>query len=294
MLRSMTGFGTATSSRDGASFLVEVRTVNNRYLKQHVRLPDQLQGLEPAIDAVVSSVLARGSIHVSVKFADASAAAAASINTEAVAAYLAQLGEIAGNGVSVSVDAASLLSLPGALVQDTGADLLARVRDDVLALTQKACDGVMEMRVREGVSIEADVRGQLEVISDHLSQIADRSGEVVDAYQSRLRQRMETLLADSGCEVRDEDLLREVAVFAERSDVAEEVSRLRSHVGQFEDLVGGDGGEPIGRTLDFLAQEMLREANTIGSKCLDGDMSRRVVEIKGAIDRIKEQVQNVE
>ena len=179
-------------------------------------------------------------------------------------------------------------------MQDTGADLLARVRDDVLALTQKACDGVMEMRVREGVSIEADVRGQLEVISDHLSQIADRSGEVVDAYQSRLRQRMETLLADSGCEVRDEDLLREVAVFAERSDVAEEVSRLRSHVGQFEDLVGGDGGEPIGRTLDFLAQEMLREANTIGSKCLDGDMSRRVVEIKGAIDRIKEQVQNVE
>jgi uncharacterized protein (TIGR00255 family) len=116
----------------------------------------------------------------------------------------------------------------------------------------------------------------------------------VQLYQERLRQRMQALLAESGTAVQDEDLLREVAVFAERTDIAEEVARLEGHLAQFTEIIDSEDGEPSGRTLDFLSQELLREANTIASKCLDVEISRRIVEIKGAIDRIKEQAQNVE
>jgi uncharacterized protein (TIGR00255 family) len=150
------------------------------------------------------------------------------------------------------------------------------------------------MRTREGDMLLAELRKYCSLIADHLRVVKEHAPIMVELFQQRLRQRMEALLAESGAAVREEDLLREVAVFAERSDIAEEVSRLQGHIDQFSDLIDRERGEPIGRTLDFLAQEMLREANTIGSKCLDVEISRRIVEIKGTIDRIKEQVQNVE
>src|SRR5262245_19280053 len=131
-------------------------------------------------------------------------------------------------------------------------------------------------------------------IAERLAGIAARAPQVVESYQARLRQRMESLLAEVGASVRDEDLLREVAVFAERSDIAEEIVRLGSHLEQFREIIDCDDREPSGRTLDFLAQEMLREANTIASKSSDAEISRRIVEIKGGIDRIKEQAANVE
>jgi uncharacterized protein (TIGR00255 family) len=139
-----------------------------------------------------------------------------------------------------------------------------------------------------------DLHGHCDVIAGHLQVIAERAPVVVELYQERLSQRMKTLLAREGTALRDEDLLREVAIFAERSDIAEEVSRLQGHLVQFQEIIDDRSGQPVGRTLDFLSQEMLREANTIGSKCLDVEVSRRIVEIKGGIDRVKEQAQNVE
>ena len=290
MLRSMTGFGTASRRDDGMSCLVEIRSVNNRYLKPHVRLPDQLQGLEADIDAALSRRLTRGSVTVTVKYSDTSATAAASINTEALAAYIEQLRSIDAS----PVDPSNLHSLPGIVVSDTGIDLMERIGSVVMELVAEACDGVLAMRTREGAAVQEDIEQHLNRIEEHLGNVETRAPHIVEEYQKRLHQRMSALLSDVGKSVRDDDLLREVAVFAERADIAEEIARLKGHLQQFRDLLGDADGEPMGRTLDFLSQEMLREANTIASKCLDGEVSRRVVEIKGSIDRVKEQVQNVE
>ena len=139
-----------------------------------------------------------------------------------------------------------------------------------------------------------DLRVHHKQIAERLATIHSRTPVVVEEYEKRLRLRVESLLKDAGFSVEPRDLIREVAVFAERSDVSEEVQRLSAHLEQFDSLLREDGGRPIGRTLDFLSQEMLREANTIASKSGDTVISREIVEIKGAIDRIKEQVQNVE
>jgi len=287
----MTGFGSASSHEDGLSILVEVRTVNNKFYKSHIRLPDTLQGLDAELDSFLSRHFVRGSVTASVKFVDNSFRAAASLNTAVIKRYVEQIREVDEN---LTIDAGRLLSLPGVLMHDTGEELVERIRPIITKLFVESCGSAIEMRAKEGKSLEKDLEIHLTKIDEHLEQIKDRAPLIVAEYEKRLRQRMEALLSDIGKEVTDSDLLREVAVFAERADIAEEISRLSGHLEQFREFIGSDNYDPIGRTLDFLAQEMLRESNTIASKCLDGDTSRRIVEIKGAIDRIKEQVQNAE
>ena len=150
------------------------------------------------------------------------------------------------------------------------------------------------MRHREGDSIQRDLEDHCGKIAELLSEVDKRAPEVVRQYQSRLQQRVELLANEAGASLSDQDLIREVAIFAERSDINEELTRLRSHIDQLHSILNEKNEAPVGRTLDFLSQEMLREANTIASKCLDATVSRHVVLIKGLIDRIKEQVQNVE
>jgi len=295
MIRSMTGFGGATVQDNGAHYALEIRALNNRYFKAQVRLPDEIQGLEAELEAAVARRLTRGSVVLTVRYADSSADAAGKINVAVINRYLEQLLTIGGlDHESARVDLGTMLTLPGVMIADTGEERLASARPVLVALLSEAIDKLIGMREREGEMLHRDLHKHCDRIADHLGIVTDRVPIIIDLYQEKLRQRMETLLAKSGASVRDEDILREVAVFAERSDIAEEVARLRGHLSQFEQIIDDSGGEPSGRTLDFIAQEMLREANTIGSKCLDVEVSRRIVEIKGAIDRIKEQVQNVE
>jgi uncharacterized protein (TIGR00255 family) len=295
MIRSMTGFGEAASRVDGAHYAVEIRSVNNRYFKAQIRLPDELQGLEAEIDSAVARKLTRGSIIVTVRFADTSANAAAKINTNAVQRYLEQLLSIPGlDHESARVDIGALIPLPGVVIQDTGEERMRSARGVLIDLVEQACDKVQLMRDREGQTLLKEFHKHSHVIAEHLAVVKQRVPVTVELYQERLRQRMQALLKDSGMAVREEDLIREVAIYAERTDIAEEVARLEGHLAQFGEIIDAADGEPAGRTLDFLAQELLREANTIASKCLDVEISRRIVEIKGAIDRIKEQAQNVE
>ncbi len=291
MLRSMTGFGSASSREDGVSLQVEIRTVNNKFYKSNVRLPDLLQSLEPEVDVLVSKQITRGSVTVNVKFMDSPEHGVATINGDILSNYINTLREVDS---SVSIEVSRLLSLPGVLSNDTDEDVVLRVKPLLLDLVRDGCEKVLEMRRREGQSLEEDLDCQLTKIAGHLSHIKERAPEIVREYQSRLRQRMEALFIEVGANVSEPDTLREVAIFAEKTDIAEEISRLDGHLDQFRELIGGPEDEPIGRTLDFLAQEMLRESNTIASKCLDGETSRNIVEIKGAVDRIKEQVQNAE
>ncbi len=295
MIRSMTGFGGAAREESGRRFSVEIRSVNARYFKVQVRLPDELAALEADLERLLSHRLSRGSVSVTVKFSDRSADAAAAVNVAAVARYIEQLMALPGSGdPAFRIDAATLLTLPGALDEATGGDLLEEARPIIETLVIDAADEMIAMREREGEALHEDLLSHIGEIDRNLAEVAERAPVMVELFQARLRQRMDSLLKENGVSARDEDLLREVAVFAERSDIAEEINRLGGHLVQFRDLLAADGSKPVGRTMDFLAQEMLREANTIGSKCLDVEVGRRIVEVKGAIDRLKEQVQNVE
>ena len=195
----------------------------------------------------------------------------------------------------LNIDLTALLGLPGVLqpAQDQ-AQMLAQARPVVLALVEKAADRLLAMRVVEGDALAEDLARQRATIRQRLALIAQRTSVVVEEYHQRLRARIDELMARAQLKITEPDLIREVAIFAERSDISEEVNRLAGHLEQFEQIVGADKGEPAGRTLDFLTQEMLREANTIASKSNDVQIARAIVDVKGAIDRIKEQVQNVE
>ncbi|MCA9286680.1 MAG: YicC family protein, partial [Phycisphaerales bacterium] len=295
MIRSMTGFGAATADADGTHFAVELRSLNNKYFKAVIRLPEELQGLEAELESALSHRLTRGSVVMTVRWSDASAAAAARINVDAVQRYLEQVLSIPGlEHNAARIDLGALLALPGVLVADTGEKLLERARPVLLRLADEASDRLVAMRIREGESLHEELHRHRLFIGERLEAVAGRAPQVVEQYQERLQQRVNALLAEVGSVVREEDLIREVAIYAERSDIAEEISRLQGHLDQFQEIIDSAADEPAGRTLDFLSQEMLREANTIASKSSDSEISRRIVEIKGAIDRIKEQAQNVE
>ncbi len=292
MIRSMTGFGTASTEVNGARYVVELRSLNSKYFKALIRLPDELQGIEADVEPELSRRLTRGSVVLTVRFSDTSANAAAQINTKALASYLDQLRAISGDGKSI--DVSHLVLLPGVLVTGTGEEVLHQARSVLKKLVVEACDGVLVMREREGLMLLDELHRHRRAIAARLEIIASRAPIVVEQYRHRLRERINAMLAESSTALREEDLIREVAVYAERSDITEEVTRLQGHLDQFSEIIDGDGDGPTGRTLDFLTQEMLREANTIASKCLDVQISREIVEVKGDIDRIKEQVQNVE
>jgi uncharacterized protein (TIGR00255 family) len=295
MIRSMTGFGGASAQAGGARYVVEGRSVNNRYFKALIRLPEELQGLEAELEAALAKRLMRGSVTMIVRFSDASAEAVAQLNIEAIRHYIKQLRTVPGlEHNTTAIDLGALVALPGVVVEDAGQERLERARPVLLELVEEVCQRILGMRTREGEMLHAELCKHCRLIADQLAAINQRAGVVVELYQQRLRQRIEALVAESGMAIRDEDLLREVAVFAERSDVAEEVARMDAHLAHFREIIDNKGETPAGRSLEFLSQEMLREANTISGKSLDAEISRRIVDIKSAVDRIKEQVQNVE
>lgn len=296
MIRSMTGFGEASAQIDGVHYFVEVRSLNNKYFKSIVRLPEEFQSLEAEIESKLRERISRGTVTFSASCSDSSMNAAHTINREALEHYVAQLKAVplvaAGQ---VNLDLAALLALPGVLQPPANEEArLQKTRAALLSLLDKACAGLIAMREREGRALLEDLRAQHAFISKRLHDISGFAPGVVAEYEKRLKARIEMMLRDGGVAVEPSDLIRELAVYAERTDIAEEIKRLTGHLEQFADLIGAGDGRALGRTLDFLAQEMLREANTIASKSPDAEISRRTVEIKGAIDRIKEQAANVE
>lgn len=293
MIYSMTGFGDAAAERDGNRYLVEIKSLNNRYFKPTIRLPEAVSALEAEIESILRKRVGRGSVVYTLRMKSGEMEVSARINTEVLRVYLEQL-KSAGFAVA---DPDRLLTLPGVLVSSELADETseaARHRQIVLDLTQQAADKLLAMRLREGEALLGDLLLHTQRIAGHLEGVRSRAGGVVEQYYDRLVSRVNELMAKAELKVSEQDLLKEVAVFAERSDISEELARLAHHVQQFEDAVRDENGEHVGRKLDFIAQEMLREANTIGSKANDAEIAGHIVEIKGAIDRLKEQVQNVE
>ncbi|RMH10501.1 MAG: YicC family protein [Planctomycetota bacterium] len=292
----MTGFGDASIHKDGTHYFVEIRALNNKYFKPILRLPDSLQPLEAELESTLRRLLRRGTVTLSVSVSEKSADAALEINHEALQRYVDQLKEArAVRDGAVALDLAALLTLPGVLQPPADEEeRLQRARSVLSTLIERACEALIDRRAREGEALAEELRSLLAVIADRLDQIDARAGEVVAEYERRLKTRVELLLQDAELVAEPPDLIREIAVYAEKTDIREEITRLREHLRHFGDLLLEDDDTPVGRTLDFLSQEMLREANTMASKSPNAELARLIVDIKGAIDRIKEQVQNVE
>lgn len=294
MIQSMTGYGSAQDTAEGTSLVVEVRSVNNRYLKLSIKLPEHLQFAENAVDRLIRSRISRGAIDFALRVRTEGVDLAGRINGELLQRYVDLLTRVrVPPGVQTTIDLATVAELPGVCetpsLDDDSRDKLVQA---IARLTEKALDALTEMRRDEGTALRADLLAACEQIEQRLAHIQERAPLVVEEYHARLKTRVEMLVKAGGYDLPEDGLLREVAIFAERCDVMEELTRLSSHLKQFRDLC--DRGEQVGRTLDFLTQELLREANTIASKSNDTRISRSIVEIKGLIDRLREQVQNAE
>jgi uncharacterized protein (TIGR00255 family) len=293
MIVSMTGFGDATAERGGTHYSVEIRSLNNRFFKPVIKLPEAVSGLEPELESMLREKLGRGSVTYILKMRSDSAEAAYHLNMPALKAYLEQLQQVKGLDRLVQIDLASLVQLPG-VCQEPGdqADAIEKHGAVIRELSVKAIDKLGAMRKKEGEVLFADLMKHVALVRSNLAEIAVLAPSVVENYHRRLRDRVAKLLAAAEAQVSQVDLIKEVAVFAERADIAEEITRLGAHTDSFEQSCRDS--EHAGRKLDFISQEMLREANTIAAKANDAEIAKRIVEIKGAIDRVKEQVQNVE
>lgn len=292
----MTGFGDASRDVDGIRYFIEIRSLNNKYFKGVIRLPEEFQVLEAELESELRRRLTRGTVTLTARCSDASAGSTFEVNHKALDHYVSQISrsQAVASG-NVAMDIGALLGLPGVLQPPANEEQrVGRARTVFRELLSKACEHLVSMRNREGLLLREELIGHGQMIEDRLAKIQLRAPTVVKDYEDRLRSRIDQMLKDAGITLQAADLIREIAIYAERTDIAEEIARLSGHIRQFHDLLANHDDRAIGRTLDFLSQEMLREANTIASKSPDSDISRMTVEIKGAIDRIKEQVQNVE
>src|SRR5438876_911288 len=290
----MTGFGEARRQVNGTSVAVEVRTINSRHFKLSYRASEGYAPLEPDVEAATREIIRRGTVQLNLRVDRATAAEDYRIDIDVLENYRQQLEDYtARREWNVPVDLRVLLTLPGAIIERSRAENDPRKEWPMIEpVVREALAATAKMRAEEGVALAADLAHNGRQILELLDAIAKRAPEVIQSYQSRLTTRVEQALSELNVTVEPADLLREVALFADRSDISEEIVRLRSHLQQYEAALMF--AESSGRKLEFITQEMGREINTIGSKANDGEISRLVVEIKTALERIREQIQNVE
>ena len=294
MIKSMTGFGEATVQIDSVAYTIEVRTVNNRHLKTHIRLPDAVAFLGDTIEKFLRSSVSRGTVNFSVRMQNNTVQGVYDLNESVLVDYINKLKSVADKAsVKAKIDMSGLVTLPGVVQPIVPTDQQAEaIEEHFLNAAKAAVDNLKNMRAEEGKALAKDLLANCAEMRNKLDLVATRVPDVIKKYHAKLKSRVDDLLSEAQLKLDEELLAREVAIFAERSDIAEELTRLSCHIEQFE--LHCNGNDNAGRKLDFISQEMLREANTIASKACDSDISCHVIDIKCAIDRIKEQVQNVE
>lgn len=296
MLLSMTGFGESRTQTDTVGVSIEVRAVNNRHLKLTVRGSEPYPLYESELEKVVRRHVRRGTLHVHVRVERAGRAAAPTLNTATLADYLRQIRTActdAGTPEFVAPLVSGALGLPGVAPENRTA---TAPPEDEWPIVEKTLDAALvklnQMRRDEGKALTTELLAHHKIIAEQLDAVRALVPAVVTDYRQRMLERVRQAVADAGVVLSVESIIREVALFADRTDVSEEVARLTSHLEQFAELVRK--GEEAGRKLEFVIQEMGRETNTIGSKAGDVAISRHVFEIKAALERLREQVQNVE
>jgi uncharacterized protein (TIGR00255 family) len=291
-MNSMTGFGSASQRDRRMDIDVEVRSVNHRFLTIKQSLPDSLARLDGEIEQMVRGKLGRGSVTVSVSVKSSRESGPTLPDLKTFKAAAKQLREIQKaldlKGEITMEDLLAIPSLWNNGVSEPSEELWAKVKK----LLAKALDQLVETREREGAKISTALHGHLQAIEGRLGKVQSRVPQVVDAYQKRLDDRIQQLLTQRGLEAAKMDIVKEVAIHADRCDTSEEIQRLKAHIGEFRKIVAQKG--QVGRRLDFMTQEMGRETNTIASKANDGEIAASAVEMKAELEKIKEQVENVE
>ena len=294
MLLSMTGFGEARRREDGLALAVEVRTVNSRFFKINVRSPEGYGPLEPRIEQTVRNRIRRGTVQVNLRIDRSHKVDDYRINAAVLGRYRKQLETLerewcAGEPVTL----AALLSLPGVVEEQSLESNKAEHDWPIIQETlEAAITSLEQMRREEGQAMTADLETNCRLAAASLSRIEARAPRVAEEYRTRLAERLRRNLAEMDIVLDLAGVVREVALFAERADISEEILRLRSHLEQFEAIM--EMPESAGRKLEFVSQEMLRETNTIGSKANDIEIAQQVIQIKTAVERIREMLQNVE
>lgn len=292
--RSMTGFGSASQSGADCAVTVEARSVNNRYLAIKTRLPSTLASLEGRIEGIVKQAAARGTVDVMVKLDLKGAAVSWSINEKRLKEYVKAAGRLSRiKGVrSSELAPETILGLPGVVESHEKRTVPPKVVRAVVATVEKAIAALARARAAEGGRLATAITKRLKLLEGIIDRIARRAPAARKENVKRLRKRVEELLNGQKLKPDDPALQREVAFLADRSDITEELDRLKSHLAQFDATIRSAGS--VGRTLDFLIQEMSREINTIGAKASDASVSQHVVRAKAELEKIREQVQNIE
>ncbi len=295
MIRSMTGFGTAERETAAGRIRVEIKTVNHDTFRASFRLPSSLEMAEAQIRDWLRPHVQRGQIHYSLRLEPVEVAAGTTLrlDEERVREYLGLLGALKERfGLPGDVDVAMLSRYHDIIIRDDEDDAPEIDLEAVREATEEAARALVAMREEEGRRLEADLQERLEAIEDALAVIEERAPARLVEERDRLRAAVAELA--EGVAVDEERLAREIAYLAEKWDISEELVRLRSHIALFRETLALDAAEPVGKRLRFVSQEMLREANTIGSKANDVTIQHRVIAIKNEIDRLREQIENVE
>lgn len=292
MVKSMTGYGRAEDTLNGCTITVELRSVNNRYLDCNVRMPRLYLFAEETIKSRVQNTISRGKVDVFVTLdSTGGEQVQVSVNQPLADGYYAALTQLAERyGLSKDISVSLLSRFPDVLLAEKAEEDVEQRAQDICAVLDRALQDFDQMRTREGARLEADVLSRVARIEELVGKVEERSPQTVAEYRARLEARMNEVLSNT--QLDPARILTEAAIFADKVAVDEETVRLRSHIGQLRHML--EQGGATGRKLDFLIQEFNREANTIGSKCSDIDIARHVVDIKAEIEKIREQVQNIE
>ena len=292
MIKSMTGYGRAVETVNGREFTVELRSVNNRYLDCNVKMPRSLSFAEEAVKQAVKASVSRGKVDVFITVKSENADdTKISLNTAVVEGYLAAMRQMVdAYGVKDDISVSTLSRMNDVFTVEKPEVDEEQLKSDMMSVLDKALAGYDAMRCTEGAALDKDLRSRGETILELVSQVEAGNGQTVIDYRTRLENKLKEVLANTNID--ESRILTEAAIFADKVAVDEETVRLRSHLQQMNTMLSGGGA--VGRKLDFLLQEMNREANTIGSKCTDVRLARIVVDIKAELEKIREQTQNIE
>ena len=292
MVKSMTGYGRAVETVNGREFTVEIHSVNNRYLDCTVKLPRSVSFAEEAVKAAVKAAVSRGKVDVFISIrSETEADVQVTLNKPVLEGYLAAMRQMVSDyGVKDDISVSTLSRMSDVFVVDKPKADEDQLKADLLSVVDKALEAYDAMRVAEGLALENDLRSRAATILELVSQVEEQNPKTVSDYRKRLEEKMREVLENKSID--ESRILTEAAIFADKVAVDEETVRLRSHLEQMDEMLSGNGG--IGRKLDFLLQEMNREANTTGSKCSDVKVARIVVDIKAELEKIREQTQNIE
>ena len=293
MIRSMTGYGKQSLSIDGREYQIEIKSVNHRYLDINIKMPKTLSYLEDTIKKEISEKIKRGKIDVFITFENNSQEGKnIKINKELAKLYINQLKELAQEEkISSNIEVIEIAKFPDILTIKVDEED-EKIKQEIIQTTQEATNKIIEMKNIEGEKISQDLLQRISNIENKIIEISEKSTGLIQEYVVKLEKRIQEILKTE--KIDKSRLAQEVVIYADKCSIEEEITRLKSHIYQFKNLISNNGNETIGKKLDFIIQEMNRETNTIGSKANNLEITNGVIEIKTQLEDIREQVQNIE